>query len=130
MPQRVRRILLVATLSLAIGIGANTAIFSAVNAVFLRQYPYRAPEELVRVYTGVEGRTAYGSTSFPNYRDMRDSGVLFEEVGAFKTIFTRLELEDETVRVLGEGVSHSLFPMLGVRAAMCCSRARVARARR
>jgi predicted permease len=110
--------LLVATLSLAIGIGANTALFSVVNAVFIRQYPYRAPEELVRIYTRIPSRTEYGSTSYPNYRDMRDFEGGFQAVGAFKTTFSRMELQDETVRVLGEGVSHTLFPMLGVEAAL------------
>ena len=109
---------LVATLSLAIGIGANTAIFSVVNAVFIRQYPYRAPEELVRVYTRIPARTEYGSTSYPNYRDMKDFDGAFQAVGAFKTNFSRMELQDETVRVLGEGVSHTLFPLLGVEAAL------------
>jgi len=65
--------LLVATLSLGIGIGANTAIFSVVNAVFIRQYDYEAPEELLLVYTRVPGRTESGSTSYPNYRSIRDS---------------------------------------------------------
>ncbi len=106
--------LLVAVLSLAIGIGSNTAIFSVVNAVFLRHYPYRAAEQLVRVYTNVEGRTAYGTTSFPNYNDMRGFDPAFQALAAYKTIFTRMELEDETVRVMGEGVSQTLFPMLGI----------------
>jgi len=108
--------LLVATLSLAIGIGANTAIFSVVHAVFIKKYPYRAPEELVRVYTHVPGRSEYGTTSFPNYRDMRDFDEGFQEAAAFKTVMTRVDLEDETVRVMGEGVSQTLFPMLGVEA--------------
>lgn len=110
--------LLVATLSLAIGIGANTAIFSIVHAVFIEQYPYRAPEELVRVYTHVPGRSEFGSTSYPNYRDMRNFDEGFQDAAAFKTIISRVELEDETVRMMGEGVSQTLFPMLGVEAAL------------
>ena len=108
--------LLVATLSLAVGIGANTALFSVVNAVFLRQYPYQAPEELVRIYTRVADRTEYGSTSFPNYLDMRDFEEAFHSVGAYKPFFTRMELQNETLRVLGEGVSQTLFPILGIEA--------------
>ncbi len=110
-------LLLVATLSLAIGIGANTAIFSLINAIFIHQYPYPAPEELVRVYTNVPGRTEFGTTSFPNYRDIRDFDGAFQAVGAYKTILSRIELQDETIRVMGEGVSHTLFPLLGVEAA-------------
>jgi predicted permease len=110
--------LLVATLSLAIGIGANTAIFSVVNAVFIRQYPYRAPQDLVRIYTHVPNRSVYGTTSYPNYRDISDFDAAFQAVGAYKTIFSRMELQDETLRVVGEGVSHTLLPMLGVEAAL------------
>jgi predicted permease len=110
--------LLVASLSLTLGIGANSAIFSAVNAFFIRQYPFRAPEQLVRVYTSIPGRTEYGTTSFPNFSDMSEYDAAFHEVGAFKTIFTRMELPDQTLRVMGEGVSHTLFPMLGVDAAV------------
>lgn len=110
--------LLVATLSLAIGIGANTALFSVVNAVFLRQYPYQAPEELVRIYTRVAGQTEYGTTSFPNYLDMKDFEEAFHSVGAYKPVLTRMELQDETLRVFGEGVSQNLFPILGVEAAV------------
>mgnify|MGYP001825597439 FL=1 len=106
--------LVVATISLAIGIGANTAIFSLINAVFIKQYPYESPEELVRIYTSVPGRTEYGTTSFPNYRDIRDAGGAFEAVGAYKTMLSRIELQDETVRVMGEAVSQTLFPMLGL----------------
>ena len=109
--------LLVATLSLAIGIGANTVIFSVINAVFISKYPYQAPEELVRVYTSVPGRTEYGTTSFPNYLDIKGFEDAFQSAGAYKPIISRIELEDETVRVMGEGVSQTLFPILGVEAA-------------
>ena len=110
--------LVVATISLAIGIGANTAIFSLINAVFIKQYPYEAPEELVRIYTSVPGRTEYGTTSFPNYRDIRDAGGAFKAVGGYKTMLSRMELRDETVRVMGEAVSQTLFPMLGLEPAL------------
>ena len=110
--------LVVATISLAIGIGFNTAIFSVINAVFIKQYPYEAPEGLVHIYTSVPGRTEYGTTSFPNYRDIRDSGGAFQAVGAYKTMLSRMELQDETVRVMGEAVSQTLFPMLGLEPAL------------
>ena len=104
----------VAMISLTIGIGANTVIFSVVNAVFIRQFPYRSPEQLVRVYTVVPNRTDYGTSSFQNYLDIRDFGGPFRSVGAYKTVISRLELEDQTVRLMGEAVSQNLFPLLGV----------------
>jgi predicted permease len=109
--------LLVATLSLAIGIGANTAIFSMINAIFITKYPFQEPEQLVRIYTSVQGRTEYGTSSFPNYLDIKGFEDTFQSVGAYKPVFSRIELEDEAVPVMGEGVSHSLFPTLGVEAA-------------
>ena len=104
--------LLVATLSLSVGIGANTAIFSVVNAVFIKQYPYRAPDELVHVYTHVPRRTEYGTTSYPNYKDIKEFNEVFQAVGAYKTILSRVEIRGEAVRALGEAVSQTLFPML------------------
>jgi len=106
--------LAVATLSLALGIGANTAIFSVVNAVFMTSYPYRSPERLVRIYTHVPRRTEYGTTSFPNYMDIRSFHEIFQEVGGYKTLLSRIEGHDGAVRVLGEAVSQNLFSMLGV----------------
>ncbi len=110
--------LAVAVFSLAVGIGANVAIFSIVNAVFIRQYPFRDPDRLVRVYTRVPHRTEFGTTSFPNYLDLKGLGGPFESVGAYKTVLSRIELPDGPVRVMGEAVSESLFPLLGVDAAV------------
>jgi predicted permease len=110
--------LLVATLSLSVGIGANTAIFSVVNAVFIKQYPYRASDELVHVYTHVPRRTEYGTTSYPNYKDIKEFNEVFQAVGAYKTILSRVEIRGEAVRALGEAVSQTLFPMLGLDACL------------
>ena len=61
---------LVALLSLAIGIGANTAIFSMVNAVILRDVPVDRPEELVNIYKSMEGFT-HGPISYPDLKDLQ-----------------------------------------------------------
>jgi len=76
---------LVAALSLALGIGANTAIFSALDAVLLRLLPTRAPEQLVSVTTAfsVRGETRYNqSFSYPFYRALRDGA----QSSAWRTI--------------------------------------------
>ena len=108
----------VAVLSLAIGIGANTALFSVVNAAFIRDYPFTEPDELVRVFTAVRGRDPHGSTAFPDILDMREMNDVFDGIGAFDFFFSGVDLGDETVHVIGENVSQSLFPMLGIDAGL------------
>jgi predicted permease len=108
----------VAVLSLAIGIGANTAIFSAVNALFIRAAPFRDVSEVVRVYTRMDGYSGYSRFSYPGYLDVKGLDEIFEEVGASNVFFSQVDLGDETLQVLGEGVSQNLFPMLGLGAAL------------
>lgn len=104
----------IAILSLAIGIGANTAVFSVVNAFLIRKAPFRTPEELVRVYTSVPQRSPHGGTSYPDYLVMREMGGAFAGVGVSELLFTVAHLGDEPRRVLVEAVSASLLPLLGV----------------
>ena len=108
----------VAVLSLAIGIGANTALFGVVNAVFIRDYPFHEPDELVRIFTAVRGRDPHGSTAYPDVLDMRDLDDVFSAVGTFDVFFSGVDLEDETVRVIGETLSQELVSTLGIEAAV------------
>ena len=68
---------LVAVLSLALGIGVNTTIFSIVNAVLLRPMPVAEPGELVEVYTSNSEGYPYGGNSFLDYADLRDQSDIF-----------------------------------------------------
>ena len=68
-----------AVLSLAIGIGANTAVFSVVNAFLLKKAPFRAPEELVRIYTSYPHLTPYRSSAYPDFLSMREMDDVFTE---------------------------------------------------
>src|SRR6187549_3640437 len=75
---------IVATIALALGIGANTAIFSVVNAVLLRPLPFPASESLVALFeTDTQRGGKYGSHSYPNFFDLRSQNTVFEHVAAY-----------------------------------------------
>jgi putative ABC transport system permease protein len=110
---------LVAVLSLALGIGANTAIFSVVNALMLRPLPYRQPEQLVKVFQAqpdpVQGRSA-SNWAYPRFEMLRDQNQSFTAVAGFAQQPYNLTGTDAPERLQVEMVSASYFPLLGVEA--------------
>ena len=102
----------VAVLTLALGIGANTAIFSLVNAVLIRDLPVSAPEELVELYTSDEDGYQYATSSHPDYRDLRERDDVFAGVVGTKTFIARLDQQGEPEVVFGEMVSWDYFQVL------------------
>ncbi|MFP5379578.1 MAG: ABC transporter permease, partial [Vicinamibacteria bacterium] len=103
-----------ALVTLALGIGANTAIFTVVNAVMLRPLPVVAPERLVEIYTSdADGTPA--TSSYPDYVDYRDQAVsLGGRVTAFNaTLLTRSE-QGRSEILFGEAVSGNFFEVLGL----------------
>jgi len=110
---------LVAVLSLAIGIGANTAIFSVVNALLLRPLPYRAPEQLVKVFQAQPdpAKTMQSSNwAYPRFEMLRDQNQSFAAVAGFSQQPYNLTGTDAPERLQVEMVSASYFPLLGVEA--------------
>lgn len=106
----------VAVVSLAIGIGANTAIFSLVNAIIIRDLPLEKPEELVDVYRSVAG-FSHGTFSFPGIEDLRsETRDIFTEVAASRLAFVQTDVEGGVEVLPAELVSGNLFPLLGVHA--------------
>jgi predicted permease len=106
---------LVAALSLALGIGANTAIFSVVNAILLRPLSYRDPGRLVMLWERNASRDWNQlPTSFPNFVDVRQGNSVFEDVGAFTDSTFNLTGGDEAERVSALRVSTGLLALLGV----------------
>ena len=105
---------LVAVLTLALGIGATTAIFSVVHGVLLRPLPYRAPERLVRIFSFSDhGR---GSVSPLDFADWRDQARSFEGIAAISDVTLTLTARGaEPERLDGASVSANLFSVLGVR---------------
>jgi predicted permease len=108
---------IVAILTLALGIGANTAIFSVVKAVLLRGLPFKDPAHLVRVNESVVhgGRSP---VAYPNYLDWRAQNHVFEEIAAFADCELIVSGKDKSDRVDCEQVSDTYFPLLGVSAAL------------
>jgi predicted permease len=112
----------VAVLTMALGIGATAVVFSAVDALLLRNPPVAGADRLVSVYTirtggqpGAEGRL--GSASYPDYADLRDSGVL-AGLATFASVQLVLDSGGVTEPVSGEIVSGNYFEVLGVRPAL------------
>src|ERR1051325_5777260 len=106
---------LIAVIALALGIGANTAIFSVVNAVLLRPLPYKNPERIAMIWMsnpklGVE----QDWHSYPNYTDYKEQNQVFEEMAAFNNRSFNLTGTGDPVRVTGAWATASLFPVLGV----------------
>ena len=106
----------VAILALALGIGANTAIFSVVNAVMLRALPYEEPDELVSVGRAFEGGQTSESVSMTKFVFWRDNNTVFEQLGAYDVLGAGHNLTggDRPERIRGIRVSTELFSVLGV----------------
>jgi putative ABC transport system permease protein len=107
-----------AVLTLALGIGANTAIFSVVNAVLLRPLPYPDPDRLVMVFaTNTKTGDTTDVASYPDYLDWAQAGSL-ERLGAFAGRNVTITGSGEAEYVFALRVSSTLFDTLGVRPAL------------
>jgi putative ABC transport system permease protein len=106
---------IVATIALALGIGANTAIFSVVNAVLLRPLPFPNPDSLVSLFeTDQQRGYSRGSHSYPNFFDLRDQSTAFEHVASYHSGDFIMTGRGEPARLQGAVVTANLFPLLGV----------------
>lgn len=106
---------IVATIALALGIGANTAIFSVVNAVLLRPLPFANSEALMNLWEtdSVRG-SRRGSASYPNFVDWREQNHVFGRVASYHSSDFILTGRGESTRLQGAVVNADLFPLLGV----------------
>jgi hypothetical protein len=102
-------------LTLALGIGANTAIFSVVENLLLRSLPYSAPEQLVEISNTYPPQVPRGGLSPGDYADWRKQNTSFSEMGAYAINSMGLNLSGEGTpqRVQAGYADAGLFPMLG-----------------
>jgi predicted permease len=106
---------LVALLTLALGIGVNSAIFGMVNAILFRPLPVDRPSELVDIYGHTVTSSAHETHSYPNYLEYRQQTTTLANVVAYSNFFAHAAVRGGSDIVIGELVSPDYFEMFGVR---------------
>src|SRR5215510_13540626 len=105
----------VALLTLALAIGANTAIFSIVNAVLLRPLPYRSPEQLAMLWTEDPTRNLReGRSACWNVEQWRSQNQTFADMAVFDAVSMTLTAADGAEQIIGGSISPNVLPLLGV----------------
>ncbi|MEX2526689.1 MAG: ABC transporter permease [Gemmatimonadota bacterium] len=107
----------VAVLTIALGIGVNSTIFSLVNAVVLRPLPVERPHELVDIYAQTTTSSDHSSISYPNFVSHREATKTLSGLMAFTNFFGSMSLDGRSELVVGELVSEEYFQVLGVQPA-------------
>src|SRR5215472_2040524 len=106
---------LIAILTLALGIGANTAIFTLINAALLRPLPVSHPEQLVEVFGTLQNGSQETIQSYLNYKDYRDRSQTLQSMLAYRFAPMSLSHGASSERVWGFLVSGNYFDVLGVK---------------
>ena len=112
---KARGFTIAAVLSLGLGIGANTTIFTLLNAVLLRPLPVEAPERLAAVNTLDARNPGVWPCSYPNYQDYRDHNQVFSSLLLYSAITLNLTGFGDPQLVTGQIVSGNYFAALGVK---------------
>jgi predicted permease len=100
---------------LALGIGANTAIFSVVNGIMLKGLPVENVSSLVEIYFSEDNGYPYATASYPDFEALRDGlPGIFDGVASWNLAIARMDRGEEAEVVLGETVSGNYFDLLGV----------------
>src|SRR5262245_61041100 len=107
---------LIAVLTFAVGIGANTAVFSVVNGVLLRALPYPDPDRFTMVWVDNRRENIKEDiTSYPNYRDWRDQNTIYQQLAAYADTGFVLTGAGEPERLPGAMVTANFFDVFGLR---------------
>jgi predicted permease len=109
---------LVAIVTLALGIGVNSTIFSLVNAVLLKPLPVERPEELVDIYGHTATSSTHDSNSYPNYLDYREQSETLSGLMGYTNFFANLSIQGSSELVIGELVTDDYFSVLGIQPAI------------
>jgi putative ABC transport system permease protein len=105
----------IAILTLALGIGANSAIFSVIDAVLLHPLPFPKPNQLVAVWSRVANDNLEKETeSIPDYVDLRDQSKTLSALAAYTRTGAVLNRTEESRQLHGLAVTSEIFPVLGV----------------
>ncbi len=104
----------VAIASLTIGIGTVATVFTVANAVLLRPLPGREPERLVSIYTSDFSGPRYGTSSYADYLDFRDTAKSLTDLAAYQPAPIIITTGDAAQKVMGEAVTSNYFDLLGV----------------
>ena len=115
---RRRGFTLLVVLTLAVGIGANVAIFSVMKGLILRSLPYPEPERVVAIWETPTGHRAYQPFASPDYFDMREQNSSLKEMGVYRFDWVNLAGEEEAARVFGVRCTASVLRALGVQPSM------------
>ncbi|HKD44879.1 MAG TPA: ABC transporter permease [Candidatus Angelobacter sp.] len=105
---------IVAVITLALGIGANTAIFSTVNALFLRPLPVQHPERLIFLAPRQPGAPGYTQFSYPDFRDIRSQSAGVSDVLAYTVGLIGFDVDGNAEPIVVSYVSGNMFPALGL----------------
>lgn len=108
---------MVALLTLALGIGVNSAIFGIVNAILFRPLPVERPQELVDIYGHTATASTHDTHSYPNYVDYRQQSTTLSGLVAYSNFFAHASIKGSSELVVGELVSDNYFQVLGIRPA-------------
>jgi len=101
-----------AILTLALGVGANTAIFTVIESVLLRPLPYTHSDQLVYIGPGGE-KPGFGATSWLDYRDIRSQSKVLRDTAGYSEDGTVIETQDGSISVAAPRVTTNLFSLLG-----------------
>ena len=105
----------IVALSLGLGIGANTAIFTLVNAVFLKPIPVEEPSRVISVFTTDPKNPGFLPLSYLNYLDYRDKNTVFSGLAAYTGVPIALRTDAEPQQIFGELASGNFFDVLGAK---------------
>src|SRR2546423_1001248 len=104
--------------SMALGIGANTSIFSLVDTALLRPLAVKEPSQLVELYGTLHNGADWSLQSYPNYKDYRDRNTVLSGLCVYRVVVSSLTVNNASNRVWGYLVSGNYFDVLGVKPAL------------